>query len=69
MVNNFQKNFLLNIKTALLGVYAADGKIEAGKKLPLTDVGASFYPNLVHLNHSCAPNTLRINKGHRVSYN
>ena len=51
----------------MLGVYAANGKIEAGKKLPLTDVGASFYPNLIYFNHSCAPNTLRINKGHRVS--
>ena len=48
------------------GVYAADGKIEAGKKLPLTDVGATFYPNLVLLNHSCSPNTIRINEGNRV---
>ena len=49
------------------GVYAADGKIEAGKKLPLVDIGASHYSNLVLFNHSCAPNTVRINKGHRVN--
>ena len=48
------------------GVYAADGRIEAGKKLPLMDVGASFYSNLILLNHSCSPNTIRINEGNRV---
>ena len=49
------------------GVYTADGKIEAGKKLPLTDVGAAYYSNIVLFNHSCAPNTIRINQGHRVN--
>ena len=51
------------------GIYAADGKIETGKKLPLVDVGASFYPNLVLLNHSCSPNTVRINQGKTVRRN
>ena len=51
------------------GIYAADGKIETGKKLPLVDVGASFYPNLVLLNHSCSPNTVRINQGKIVRRN
>ena len=29
------------------GFYRADGAIEAGKKLPMVDVGAAFYPNMV----------------------
>jgi len=45
------------------GIYRAESVIEAGKKLPLTDVGAAFYPTMVLLNHSCCPNTLRINHG------
>jgi len=49
------------------GVYQAEGVIEAGKKLPIVDVGSAFYPNMVLFNHSCCPNTLRINRG-RVSY-
>lgn len=48
------------------GVYAADGKIEAGKKLPLLDIGAAYYSNIVLFNHSCAPNTIRINQGNRT---
>ena len=51
-----------------LGVYAADGKIEAGKKLPLLDIGAAYYSNIVLFNHSCAPNTIRINQGNRVRH-
>ena len=49
------------------GIYQADGVIEAGKKLPISDVGSAFYPNMVLFNHSCCPNTLRINRG-RASY-
>jgi len=49
------------------GIYRAESVIEAGKKLPLEDVGAAFYPTMVLLNHSCCPNTLRINHG-RVTY-
>jgi len=48
------------------GVYEAQGAIEAGKKLPLVDVGAAFYPNMVLLNHSCCPNTIRINQGKKT---
>ena len=47
-------------------MYEAQGAIEAGKKLPLVDVGAAFYPNMVLLNHSCCPNTIRINQGKKV---
>jgi len=49
------------------GIYQSEGVIEAGKKLPIVDVGSAFYPNMVLFNHSCCPNTLRINRG-RVSY-
>jgi len=48
------------------GVYEAQGAIAAGKKLPLVDVGAAFYPNMVLLNHSCCPNTIRINQGKKT---
>ena len=33
-----------------LGIYQAEGVIEAGKKLPIVDVGSAFYPNMVSLN-------------------
>ena len=29
------------------GIYQAEGVIEAGKKLPIVDVGSAFYPNMV----------------------
>lgn len=48
------------------GVYETQGAIEAGKKLPLIDVGAAFYPNMVLLNHACCPNTIRINQGRKT---
>jgi len=35
------------------GIYQAEGVIEAGKKLPIVDVGSAFYPNMVLFNHSC----------------
>ena len=44
-----------------------DGALEAGKKIPLLDIGAGVYPTTLFFNHSCAPNTLRINQGTRVS--
>ena len=44
-----------------------DGALEAGKKIPLLDIGAGVYPTALFFNHSCAPNTLRINQGTRVS--
>ena len=44
-----------------------DGDIEAGKKLPLVDIGSGVYPTTIFFNHSCAPNTVRINQGPRVS--
>ena len=43
-----------------------DGALEAGKKIPLLDIGAGVYPTTLFFNHSCAPNTLRINQGTRV---
>jgi hypothetical protein len=45
-----------------------DGPIEAGKKIPLLDIGSGVYPSTIFFNHSCAPNTVRINQGTRVSY-
>ena len=44
-----------------------DGALEAGKRIPLLDIGAGVYPTTLFFNHSCAPNTLRINQGTRVS--
>jgi hypothetical protein len=41
--------------------------LEAGKKIPLLDIGAGVYPTTILFNHSCTPNTLRINQGTRVS--
>ena len=41
--------------------------IEAGKKLPLADIGSGVYPTTIFFNHSCEPNTVRINQGPRVS--
>ena len=40
--------------------------MEAGKRIPLTDIGAGVYPTTIFFNHSCAPNTVRINMGKRV---
>ena len=33
------------------GIYQAEGVIEAGKKLPIVDVGSAFYPNMVSCMH------------------
>ena len=30
-----------------------DGDIEAGKKLPLADIGSGVYPTTIFFNHSC----------------
>ena len=43
-----------------------DGALEGGKKIPLLDIGAGVYPTTLFFNHSCSPNTLRINQGTRV---
>ena len=48
-------------------LFEVDGALEAGKKIPLLDIGAGVYPTTLFFNHSCAPNTLRINQGTRVS--
>lgn len=36
--------------------------MEAGKRIPLLDIGAGVYPTTLFFNHSCAPNTIRINQ-------
>ena len=46
--------------------FQIEGPLEAGKKIPLVDIGAGVYPTTLFFNHSCAPNTLRINQGSRV---
>jgi len=43
-----------------------ENAIEAGKKIPLLDIGSGVYPTTLFFNHSCAPNTVRINHGSRV---
>jgi len=47
-------------------LYQVEKKIEAGKNLNLVDSGTAVYPTLLLFNHSCAPNTLRINRGNKV---
>jgi len=42
--------------------------MEAGKRIPLTDIGSGVYPTTIFFNHSCAPNTVRINMGKRVRF-
>ncbi len=44
------------------------GALEAGKRLPLLDIGAGVYPTTLFFNHACAPNTVRINQGTRVVF-
>lgn len=36
------------------GIYKAEGKIEAAKKLPVVDVGAAFYPTMVTIMGECS---------------
>ena len=41
-----------------LGIYQAEGVIEAGKKLPIVDVGSGFYPNMVRFRGSSTFNNI-----------
>ncbi len=45
-----------------------EGPLEAGKRIPLQDIGAGCYPTTLFFNHSCAPNTVRVNQGPRVIF-
>ena len=54
-------------RITIVYLFEVDGALEAGKKIPLLDIGAGVYPTTLFFNHSCAPNTLRINQGTRVS--
>ena len=40
--------------------------MEAAKKIPLVDIGSGVYPTTLFFNHSCVPNTVRVNQGPRV---
>lgn len=48
------------------GIYQTETNVEVGKKLPLVSSGIGVYPTLLFFNHSCSPNTLRINDGNMV---
>ena len=61
-------HFQTGIQYNLHGIYQIEGALEAGKKIPLVDIGAGVYPTTLFFNHSCAPNTLRINQGSRVIF-
>ena len=39
--------FQCDLKWCCTGIYQSEGVIEAGKKLPIVDVGSAFYPNMV----------------------
>ena len=45
----------------------AEKELQPGKRIPITDIGAGCYPTTIFFNHSCSPNTVRINQGKRVS--
>jgi len=44
-----------------------EGSIEAGKRIPLVDIGAGVFPTALFFNHSCSPNTVRVNQGSKVN--
>lgn len=65
--NNLEYMKLFVLMFFIYVILQIDGALEAGKKIPLLDIGAGVYPTTLFFNHSCAPNTLRINQGTRVS--
>ncbi len=67
LIGRLLYRFQMGIQYNLHSVYQVSGAIEAGKKIPLEDIGAGVYPTTIFFNHSCAPNTVRINQGPRVS--
>jgi len=58
--------FQCGIKFNQHGIYQIDSQVEAGKNLPLNDSGIAVYPTLLFLNHSCCPNTIRVNHGKKM---
>lgn len=62
-------HFQTGIQYNLHAVYQVSEKdLTPGKRIPLSDIGAGVYPTTIFFNHSCAPNTVRINQGKRVVY-
>jgi len=59
-------HFQCGIQYNLHTVYQVEGQLEATKRIPLQDIGSGCYPTTLFFNHSCAPNTVRINQGPRV---
>merc|ERR1711962_1361719 len=62
-------HFQTGIQYNLHAVYqVAEKELQPGKRIPLTDIGAGCYPTTIFFNHSCSPNSVRINQGKRVVY-
>ena len=59
--------FYLFFKSNLF-LQVSETELQPGKRIPLTDIGAGCYPTTIFFNHSCAPNTVRINQGKRVCH-
>ncbi|XP_023328860.1 SET and MYND domain-containing protein 4, partial [Eurytemora carolleeae] len=65
LIGRLLYQFQCGIKFNQHGVYQAEN-VEAGKNPSLFDVGTSVYPTLLLFNHSCCPNTFRINDGKKI---
>eukprot|EP00094_Tigriopus_californicus_P006260 TCALIF_06026-PA protein Name:"Similar to SMYD4 SET and MYND domain-containing protein 4 (Pongo abelii)" AED:0.08 eAED:0.08 QI:8/0.66/0.25/1/0.33/0.5/4/0/663 len=59
-------HFQCGIQYNLHTIYQVNGVMEPSKRIPLQDIGSGVYPTTLFFNHSCAPNTIRVNQGPRV---
>lgn len=59
-------HFQCGIQYNLHTIYQVNGIMEPSKRIPLQDIGSGVYPTTLFFNHSCAPNTIRVNQGPRV---